>query len=153
MNLSLFLSHEYIILDFNAPNHKEALRGMVCALGEKRCKEEESLKTLTDHESIDGVLSGTGSAIFHSISEDVPDIKIVVAISKNGIPHPTKRKQRTHILFLIISPIKESGTHFQILSRIEGFLLNRGFRHKLLSAKTKGDIIKAISLEENLARD
>ncbi|MBI5681953.1 MAG: HAD-IC family P-type ATPase [Deltaproteobacteria bacterium] len=114
MNLSLFLSHEYIILDFNAPNHKEALRGMVCALGEKRCKEEESLKTLTDHESIDGVLSGTGSAIFHSISEDVPDIKIVVAISKNGIPHPTKRKQRTHILFLIISPIKESGTHLPL---------------------------------------
>lgn len=153
MSLSRFLSHECILLNFSAPNHQEALMGMVCVLGEKGCKKEGAIKALVDHESIDGVLLGTGSAIFHAISDYVDDIKIVLAVSLRGIPHPKNKKQRIHILFLLMSPIKESGTHFQILSQLEGFLLNRAFRHKLLSARTKEGVIKTIKIEEGLARD
>lgn len=152
MNLSQFLSDEQILINFYAKNNLDALKHMVCLLG-KVCEKEESLKALTDHESIDGVLLGTGSAIFHSISEDVEDVKIIIAVSPRGIPHPTKKKEKMRILFLIISPIKESGTHLQILSKIEGFLLNRAFRHRLMSARTKDDVIKAIKLEEGMARD
>ncbi|MBI5894121.1 MAG: HAD-IC family P-type ATPase [Deltaproteobacteria bacterium] len=152
MNLSQFLSNEQILINFYAKNNLDALKHMVCLLG-KVCEKEESIKALTDHESIDGVLLGTGSAIFHSISEDVEDVKIVIAVSPRGIPHPAKKKEKMRILFLIMSPIKESGTHFQILSKLEGFLLNRAFRHRLVSARTKDDVIKAIKLEEGMARD
>ena len=152
LNLSQFLSDKQILLNLNVRSHRDALKNMVCILG-RECGTEESIKTFLDHESIDGILSGTGSAIFHSISEAVDDIKIVIAVSPRGIPHPMKRKQNIHIIFLIISPIKESGTHFQILSKLEGFLLNRAFRHKLLTAKIKEDIIKAVNMEEGMGRD
>lgn len=157
MNLSLTLSKilpkEHILLDFRAKDNLDALKKMVCLLGSPMCEREESIRALSDHESIDGVLLGTGSAIFHSISEHIDDIKAVLAISPRGIPHPKKKKERIHILFLIISPIKESGTHLQTLSKMEGFLLNRAFRHKLATARTKEGVSKAITLEEGMARD
>jgi magnesium-transporting ATPase (P-type) len=152
MNLSDFLSEEFILLDFTARNNTEALKGMVSLLG-REYEREKLISTLKDHESFDGVLLGTGSAIFHTISEEVKDIRFVLAISPRGIPHPKKKRERIYIFVLIISPIKESGTHLQILSRIEGFLLNRGFRHKLLSAKTKEAVRRSVKMEEGAGRD
>jgi len=136
MNLASLLSKDLILLDFKAKDHSEALKNMACLLG-KACEDEESIKALKDHESIDGVLAGTGSAIFHMFSEAVEDIKFVLAVSQSGIPHPTRKREKINILCLLVSPIKESGTHFQLLSRLEGFLLNKVFRNATLAAKTK----------------
>ncbi len=152
MNLSGFMSDELILLDFTAKNNAEALKGMVFLLG-KKYEKEDIIGALKDHESIDGVLLGTGSAIFHTLSDKIDDIKLAIAISPRGIPHPKKKKERIRIFILIVSPIKESGTHLQMLSRIEGFLLNRAFRHKLLSAKTKDAVRKAVKIEEGIGRD
>jgi magnesium-transporting ATPase (P-type) len=152
MNLSSLLSKDLILLDFKAKDHSEALRNMTCLLG-KACEDEESIKALKDHESIDGVLAGTGSAIFHIFSEAVEDIKFVLAVSQSGIPHPTRKREKINILCLFVSPIKESGTHFQLLSRLEGFLLNKIFRNAILSAKTKEAVIGIVKREEGLGRD
>src|SRR3990172_2502416 len=152
MNLSSLLYKDLVLLNFTAKDHTEALRNMVCLLG-KVCEDEESIRALKDHESIDGVLSGTGSAIFHTFSETVEDIKIVVAISHRGIPHPTRKREKINILWLIVSPIRESGTHFQLLSRLEGFLLNKVFRNAILTARTEEAVINFVKIEEGLGRD
>ena len=152
MNLSSLLSNDLILLDFMAKDHTEALKNMVCLLG-KACEDEESLRTLKDHESIDGVLAGTGSAIFHTFSEAAEDIKIVLAVSTSGIPHPTRKKEKINMLWLVVSPIKESGTHFQLLSHLEGLLLNNIFRKEVLAAKTKDAVISIVKREEGSGRD
>src|SRR3989337_2562150 len=152
MHLSSLLSKDFILLNFRAKDHTEALKNMVCLLG-KACEDEKSIKALKDHESIDGVLAGTGSAIFHMFSEAVEDIKCVLAVSQSGIPHPARKREKINILCLFISPIKESGTHFQLLSRLEGFLLNKVFRNAILSAKTKEAVIGIVKREEGLGRD
>ncbi|MBI5327182.1 MAG: HAD-IC family P-type ATPase [Deltaproteobacteria bacterium] len=152
MNLSSFLSKGHILFNFRAKDHTEALKNMVCLLG-RACEDQNSIKALKDHESIDGVLTGTGSAIFHTFSEAVEDMKLILAISKQGIPHPAKTRGKIHILFLIVSPIKESGTHFQLLSQLEGFLLNKIFRNTILTAKTKETVIDIVKKEEGLGRD
>jgi len=152
MHLSSLLSKDFILLNFRAKDHTEALKNMVCLLG-KACEDEKSIKALKDHESIDGVLAGTGSAIFHMFSEAVEDIKFVLAVSQSGIPHPARKREKINILCLFISPIKESGTHFQLLSRLEGFLLNKVFRNAILSAKTKEAVIGIVKREEGLGRD
>src|SRR3989337_2302866 len=152
MHLSSLLSKDFILLNFRAKDHTEALKNMVCLLG-KACEDEKSIKALKDHESIDGVLAGTGSAIFHMFSEAVEDIKFVLAVSQSGIPHPARKREKINILCLFISPIKESGTHFQLLSRLEGFLLNKVCRNAILSAKTKEAVIGIVKREEGLGRD
>jgi len=107
---------------------------------------------LKEHESMEGVLFGTNSAIFHCLSEGVDDVMIAVSISGRGIPHPKKKKYRINIFFLIVSPMKESGTHLRIMSRVEGFLLDRSFRHAVLSAKTADEVKKAVKREEGGGR-
>src|SRR3972149_2874808 len=107
---------------------------------------------LKEHESMEGVLFGTNSAIFHCLSEGVDDVMIAVSISKRGIPLPKKKRYRINIFFLIVSPMKESGTHLRIMSRVEGFLLDRSFRHAVLSAKTRDDVKKAVKREEGGGR-
>ena len=152
MNLSSLLSKDLILLDFKAKDHTDALKNMACLLG-KAYEDEESIKALKDHESIDGVLAGTGSAIFHTFSEAAEDIKIVLAVSTFGIPHPTRKKEKINMLYLIVSPIKESGTHFQLLSHLEGLLLNKIFRKEVLAAKTKDAVIGIMKREEGSGRD
>lgn len=152
MNLSSLLSNDLILLNFTAKDDTDALKNMACLLG-KVCEDEESIKALKDHESIDGVLAGTGSAIFHTFSEAVEDIKIVFALSPSGIPHPARKKEKINILWLVVSPIKESGTHFQLLSMLEGFLLNKVFHNAILSAKTKDAVMGIVKREEGSGRD
>jgi mannitol/fructose-specific phosphotransferase system IIA component (Ntr-type) len=140
VNLSSRLSKNLILINVTAIDHTDALKNMTCLLG-KVCEDEEFIKALKDHKSIDGALAGTGSAIFHTFSEAVEDIKIVLALSPSGIPHPARKKEKISMLWLIVSPIKESGTHFQLLSHLESLLLNKIFHKEVLAAKTKDDVI------------
>jgi len=151
MTLSQLMTPDLIIPDIRAGDHTEALKRMLGLLGGTWGARE--VKTLMDHESIDGVLLGTGSAVFHEVSEEVRDIKAILAISKGGVPHPIRRRESIHIFFLLISPIKESGTHLQLLARIEGLLLNRAFRHALLLARTKDEVLRVLRREEGSGRD
>lgn len=151
MNLSQILTSDHIFIDLRARDHTDVLKKMTGPLG-VAWQREEAIHALMDHESINGVLLGTGSAVFHAISEDVTDIKVILALSKRGIPHP-KRRGFIHIFFLLISPIKESGTHLQLLSKLEGILLNRAFRHAILRARTREEVLKILKREEESGRD
>src|SRR3972149_12039056 len=143
-----------IALDVKSKDHDGVLTEMSsllfkdipCGAGEK------AFCDLKEHESMEGVLFGTNSAIFHCLSEGVDDVMIAVSISKRGIPLPKKKRYRINIFFLIVSPMKESGTHFRIMSRVEGFLLDRSFRHAVLSAKTTDEVKKAVKREEGGGR-
>ncbi|MBI4377630.1 MAG: HAD-IC family P-type ATPase [Nitrospinae bacterium] len=152
MKISQLLIPDLIISNLRAQDHINALKKMAGILGED-WKGDESIHSLMEHESMDGMLLGTGSAIFHTLSEDVKDIKIVLAISKKGVPHPKRRKEFIHIFFLLISPIKDSGTHLQLLSRIEGLLLNRVIRHALSMSQNKEEILKILKREEEMGRE
>lgn len=151
--MNIFSHLEVILLNVIARNHEGVLRQMAGHLlsSMKEWHREEVIHDLKDHESIDGVLFGSKTAIFHSLSEKIDNIRIAIAISKRNIPHPTE-KTTARIFFLLISPVKESGTHLQLLSKLEGLLLNRAFRHAILSARTIEDVRKIIRREEEAGR-
>ena len=151
--MNIFSHLEVILLNVKARSHEGVLRQMAGHLlsSMKEWHREEVIHDLKDHESIDGVLFGSKTAIFHSLSEKIDNIKIAIAISKRNIPHPAE-KAAARIFFLLISPVKESGTHLQLLSKMEGLLLNRAFRHAILSVRTIEDVRKIIKREEEAGR-
>jgi len=151
--MNIFSHLEVILLNVKARNHEGVLRQMTGHLlsSMKEWHREDVIHALKDHESIDGVLFGSKTAIFHSLSEKIDNIKIAIAISKRNIPHQTERAA-AQIFFLLISPVKESGTHLQLLSKLEGLLLNRAFRHAILSVRTIEDVRKIIRREEEAGR-
>ena len=151
--MNIFSHLEVILLNVKARNHEGVLRQMAGHLlsSMKEWHREEVIHDLKDHESINGVLFDSKTAIFHSLSEKIDNIRIAIAVSKRNIPHPTE-KASAQIFFLLISPVKESGTHLQLLSKLEGLLLNRAFRHAILSARTIEDVRKIIRREEEAGR-
>jgi magnesium-transporting ATPase (P-type) len=151
--MNIFSHLDVILINIKAKSHDGVLRQLAGHLlsSMKEWHREEVIQELKDHESIDGVLSGSKTAIFHGLSEKVDNIKVAIAISKKNIPH-RREKTTAQIFFLLISPVKESGTHLQLLSKLEGLLLNRAFRHAILSARTIEDVGKIIKREEEAGR-
>lgn len=144
-----------VMVDAKARDHEAVLNGLMTRLlpGKIVSPASRPFCDLKDHESFGGVLAGTGGAIFHCLSEDVLDTSIALAVLKNGVPaqsgaqgarHASGRGESIRIFFLIISPIKESGTHLQILSILEGLLLDKTFHHWVLSARTEKDARLAV---------
>lgn len=150
MDLSGLL--KVIIADIKAKDHDSVLKELSARLIEDTGPEgAKALCDLKEHESAEGVLSGTGSAIFHCLSESVPDTVAAIAVSKKGVPSKSRRAP-ARIFFLIISPIKESGAHFQLLSKLEGLLLDKAFQHAILNAASPEGIKSEIKKRENAAR-
>jgi calcium-translocating P-type ATPase len=52
------------------------------------------------------------------------------------------------VFILVLSPLKESGTHFQIVSKLEGILQAGAFREALRSAHTPEAVIEVFAREE-----
>lgn len=138
-----------VLLDVRASTHGETLDKLLESLFKGRAmkKPERALCDLKAHESAKGALSGTGTAIFHCLSEDAAAPALAVAISRKGIAEGKgrlrKKEAPIQIFLLLVSPIKESGTHIQTLSNLEWLLLHRAFRAELLSAKNPDDVKKA----------
>ncbi len=149
MDISAIL--KAVALNIRAKDHAFVLNELTGRLLPELKAGGKAVCDLRDHESIEGVLSGTGSAIFHCLSEEVNDPVLALAVSKKDIPHPVK-KAPVRIFFLLISPIKESGTHLQILSRLEALLLDRSFRHAILNAKKDDEAKGAVKRFEAAAR-
>ncbi|MEK7773203.1 MAG: HAD-IC family P-type ATPase, partial [Deltaproteobacteria bacterium] len=104
-----------------------------------------------NHGSANGALSGAQSAIFHCLSEDITEPLIAVAVSKKGVPGPGGRG-RLHVFFVLISPIKDSGTHLQLLSRLEGLAVDRALLHAILHTEGEEGIRREIKRAEGAAR-
>ncbi len=138
-----------VILDVTGEDHEAVLEAMTARLSVSLSKDSRAFCDLKDHESVDGMLAGAGSAVFHCLSEEVKEPLIGLAISQKGIPYTAARPgqaapETKRIFLVIISPMKESGTHLQLLSSIEGLLLNKHFHYAALHAKTENEARLAV---------
>jgi len=151
MNISDLL--KVVLVGIQARDHASVLDALMAPLmaasGVKST--EKMICDLRDHESMEGVLAGTGCAVFHCLSAEVSSPIVAVAISKKEIQHPAK-KRRVRIFFLIVSPMTESGEHLQTLSKIEGLIRDKALQHALLNAKDEKDVISEIRKSEGSAR-
>ncbi|MBI5902193.1 MAG: HAD-IC family P-type ATPase [Deltaproteobacteria bacterium] len=103
------------------------------------------------HENSNAALSRAQTAIFHCLSEEITEPLIAVAVSKKGVPEP-KGGGRLHVFFVLLSPIRDSGTHLQLLSRLEGIALDRAFHHAILRTGDEAGIRKEIEKAEGASR-
>ncbi len=75
----------------------------------------------------------------HALLDEFDRTAIAIAISGTSFQA---------ITILILSPLKESGTHFQVVSKLEGMLQARAFREALRSARTPEALIQIFEREE-----
>jgi Ca2+-transporting ATPase len=100
--------------------------------------EEEELELLHGY-------VGDGLAILHNLTEAVAEPLLVLALAPQGVE---LNGEASRVLAVLLSPLKESGRHLQILSRLTALLRPRPFREELLSKETAAEVLRALRLQE-----
>jgi len=75
----------------------------------------------------------------HALLDGFDRITIALAIS---------RTPAQAIAALVVSPLRESGTHFQVVSKLEGMLQDRAFRASLRAAASPEAVIDSVRRQE-----
>jgi Ca2+-transporting ATPase len=86
-----------------------------------------------------------GLAVLHNLSAAVDRTLLVLALAPGGVE---LNGQSCQVLAVLVSPLKDSGAHFQVLSRLTSLLRNRRFRAELLAKGSPREIIRAVRLQE-----
>jgi P-type Ca2+ transporter type 2C len=91
-----------------------------------------------------------GLAILHNLSEAVAQTLLVLALSPPGVG---LNGQTCQVVAVLITPLKESGSHFQLLARLTALLRHRPLREELLAKKSAAEVWRAIRREEESGRE
>ncbi|MCG2773040.1 MAG: PTS sugar transporter subunit IIA, partial [Desulfobacterales bacterium] len=121
MQIQELLTQENIELNF-APLPEEVWPALIAMVRSRAALsgapddfEAEELHLLHGH-------LNEGLAILHNLSAAVDRILLILALAPGGV---TLQGQSCQVLVVLISPLKDSGAHIQVLSRLTSLLRNR----------------------------
>src|SRR5665647_2046115 len=86
-----------------------------------------------------------GFGILHNLSEAVDEPLLVLALAPAGV---MLHGQSCRVLAVLISPLKGSGSHFQLLAKLTSLLRNRRFREEMLAKRSGAEVLRDIKLQE-----
>ena len=127
MRISDLLDENAVEPNLKAKREEEVIRELVDILHKaKKIKNpQEILSALLEREKAAPTILGNGVAIPHATVEGIQKALACLAISKSEIDFESPDNKRPiRVIFLFLSPLEESETHLQILSRAEGLLQN-----------------------------
>jgi len=149
MQVHELLTPEGIELNFAPPPDtvREALLALVRAHAAPPAPpgplEEEARHLLHGHRS-------EGLAVLHRLSDTAARTQLVLALAPGGVELDG---QSCQVLAVLVSPLKDSGVHFQVLSRLTSLLRNPRFRAELLAKGSAQEIIRALRLQEEAGHE
>lgn len=109
---------------------------------------EQLVAVLLDRERLGTTAIGEGIAIPHG---KLPGLRGVVAAfgrSLKGVDCHSLDGAPTRLFFLLVAPEDSAGIHLKALARVSRLLKDRGFRDRLLSAKTQAELYRVICEED-----
>jgi Ca2+-transporting ATPase len=145
MKIHELLTPEAIRLDF-APSPGQELNALislacsrVSGASSEACQfQEDELHLIHEYMS-------EGLGILHNLSEAVDKPLLVLALAPAGV---MLNGQSCQVLAVLISPLKGSGSHFQLLAKLTSLLRNRRFREEMLTKRSGAEVLRAIKLQE-----
>lgn len=150
MKITDLLSVSSVVLDLTAQTKEEVIHELSQVLEE--AGKLNDLKGYRDalfkreEESTTGI--GEGIAIPHAKTSAVKTPAIAFGRSKAGVDYQSLDGQPAHLVFMIAASEGANNEHLETLSKLSTYLMKADFREKLMSAKTKEDIIELFKGEE-----
>ena len=93
--------------------------------------------------------TGAGIAIPHGKCNAVKELVMAIGIAHGPIEFDSVDGKPVNILFLLVSPIDQTGPHIQALAGISRLMLNEEFRQKLEKASSAEDVYGLLNEIEN----
>jgi len=149
MMIHQLLAREHIEPNFD-PGAADPLKALL-ALVRSRAGLAESLEQFEaeELELLHGY-QGEGLAVLHNLTDAVDRPLLFLALSPQGV---ALNGEPIQVAAVLLSPMKESGEHFQILSRLIALLRHHRLREELLANKGSAEVWRALRLQEEAGRE
>ncbi len=150
MKLMDFIVKDAVIVNLQGKEKKDVLNEMVDALvkTKKISGKDKVVKILMDREELGSTGIGSGVAIPHGKTDEVDNVVISLASSKQGIEFESLDGEPVYLVFLLLAPVESTGVHLKALAKISRILKDKHFRQSLRDAKTAEEALKILKEED-----
>lgn len=150
MKLSDILDLNNIITNLSAGNKNTAIEELAGVITETHpsLNKDELIKILLEREKLGSTGIGDGVAIPHGKVPKITEPVISFGRSEDGLDFDSMDDQPVHLFFLLLAPEDSANIHLKALAKIAKILKNNSFRKQLIEAKTREEIYKIITNDE-----
>ncbi len=92
---------------------------------------------------------GSGIAIPHGKCKAVKELVMAIGVAGEGIDFGSVDDKPVTTIFLLVSPVDQTGPHIQALARISKLMLDEQFRQKLEKATSADEVYELLNNKEN----
>lgn len=146
MKIKGFLKKDLILPNLKAIDKQGALRELadMISVQDSGLNNDAVLQALLAREKLGSTGMEDGVAIPHAKIQGLNNIVLAFGRSLRGIDFKSIDGKPTTLMFLLLAPEDATGLHLKVLARLSRLLKDIGFRGRLLSARGKEDIYKAM---------
>jgi PTS system nitrogen regulatory IIA component len=152
MNIRDFLNNQTIVAELESNDKEGILKELAKPLVSKENNIDLNLliEKLIEREKLSSTGIGDGIAIPHCKYRNIDGILMSFGKSTKGIDFDSIDKSPVNFFFLLVAPDtpKAAGEHLRTLAKITRMLKSDDFKNLLMNAKTKQEIYKVISKED-----
>ena len=146
MILGRVFNCQSISFDFASTDKRDVIQELAQKLvvSQPSLNYDKVLDALLQRESKLSTGIGRGVAIPHALCEGVEGVHSVIGISRQGIDFQSLDNEPVHIVFMLVSGVKDCDFHLQVIKRLASLLQNPDFLKKILSATNSQDAYNCI---------
>ena len=150
MKLSDIIDLNNIIIALGAHDKNTVIEELAGTIVEScpSLKKDELIKILLERERLGSTGIGDGVAIPHGKVSGISEPIISFGRSVNGLDFDSMDGEPVHLFFLLVAPEDSANIHLKALAKIAKILKNNLFRKQLIEAKTREDIFKIITHDD-----
>ncbi len=150
MKLIDLLTPEFIKLPLKGRSKVDVIKELIDVIAEQGLVDdkEKALQAVLDREKIMTTGVGHGVAIPHC-KYKCSRFAIALGIHPEGVDFESLDKQPAHIVFLLIGPEDDPGTHVRLLSRISRIIMKEDVRSRILQSHSPQEVYEILKAEES----
>lgn len=145
MILRTLLSAEHVLFHPAVTDKASVIQTLVDAGPWETSVKEEVRRAVLERESIMATGVGNGIAIPHAKVKGVIQPVVLACILEKPLDYGSFDGAPVDIVFMVIGPEGQDGTHLKTLSRLSRLLIGAGFRQKLREAQNAHDVYTLIT--------
>lgn len=150
MKLVDILKTQFIKLPLDSDSKEGVIRELIDLLAGHNIlrQPDEVMQAVLDREKIMTTGVGKGVAIPHCKFNGCTDFSIALGIHPKGVDYTALDNLPVNIVFLLIGPENQPGTHIRLLSRISRIISKDELREQILACTTPQEIHQILQVEE-----
>jgi fructose-specific phosphotransferase system IIA component len=150
MKLVDVLKPDYIQIPLKGQNKEEVIKELIQVLTSSRFFSDHNtvFSAIMEREKIMTTGVGREVAIPHCKKKECSEFAIALGIHPEGVDFQSIDNRPVKIIFLLIGPEENPGTHIRLLSRISRIIAKESLRDKLKVATTPDEAYRILKEEE-----